>query len=126
MTHEGLADFLHDAGFHEPGVERVPKVMETDVADARAADGGLPCGLDCPHGMTFEGEDQAFRLWAKSEKIEQPVCERNLSRLAAGGLGTGYGKEPAIEIHVLPSLVEDFTASHAGVERCDNDLSKVR
>jgi hypothetical protein len=30
MTHERFPHFLHDTGFHEPRVERVPKIMESE------------------------------------------------------------------------------------------------
>ena len=46
MAHERLADFLHDSGFHQPRVKRVPEVMEAERPDSRAAYGGLPCGLN--------------------------------------------------------------------------------
>src|SRR5208337_2224701 len=42
VAHEGLAHVGHHAGFHEPRVERVAKIVKPEVADARAADGCLP------------------------------------------------------------------------------------
>src|SRR4249920_2227062 len=39
MPHQCLADFLHDARFHEPRVKRVAEVMEPAIANSCAADG---------------------------------------------------------------------------------------
>ena len=62
MAHQCLADFLHDSGLHEPRVEGVPKIMETVVADASAADGRPPSGFDNADRLIFEGEDQSLGL----------------------------------------------------------------
>ena len=33
VAHERHADFLHDTGFHQAGVERVAEIVETHVTD---------------------------------------------------------------------------------------------
>ena len=67
MAHQRLADLLHDPCFHEPRIERVAEIMKAAVADARAANGSLPSGLDYADGLAFESEEQALLL-AFSEK----------------------------------------------------------
>lgn len=62
MTHERLADVLHDARFHEPRIERVAEVMEAVVADARAADRGLPRGFDLLNRVVVKRENQPRSL----------------------------------------------------------------
>lgn len=58
MAHQCLADFLQYPCLHEPRVERVSKIMEAVVADARAANGGLPGGFHDADGLIFEREEQ--------------------------------------------------------------------
>src|SRR3989442_10595123 len=43
MAHEGLADFLHNACFHEASVIGVPQIVEPVSVDTRSANSGEPC-----------------------------------------------------------------------------------
>ena len=86
MPHQGLANFLHHPRFHEPRVERVAEVMEAAVADARAADSGLPSGLNDPNGLAVESKEQTLVLPQSEKQGMNPFRERDLSPLAACGL----------------------------------------
>ena len=60
VPHEGLADFLQDAGFHHSAVEGVPKIVEAVVANSRPSDRRLPGRFDLADGLAFEGEYKSF------------------------------------------------------------------
>src|SRR5258706_480449 len=45
MAHEGLSDFLHDAGFHQARVEGVSEVMEAEMAIESVGHGRSPSSL---------------------------------------------------------------------------------
>ena len=70
MAHKRLANIRDDSGFHEPRVERMAEIMEAEIADARTADGGLPCGLWRPHRLAAVEEDQALRFGERLKKME--------------------------------------------------------
>ena len=62
MTHERHANFLQDAGLHQPGIKGVAKIMKADVADCSILQGCLPGALDDADGFVAEAHDQAFSL----------------------------------------------------------------
>jgi hypothetical protein len=62
VAHEGFPHVLHNARFHEPGVEGVAKIVKAEVTDACPADRRLPGGLDLVDGTAFEGENQPRKL----------------------------------------------------------------
>ena len=46
VTHEGFPHVLHDARFHEPGVEGVAKIVKAGITDACSSDRRFPGCLD--------------------------------------------------------------------------------
>jgi len=58
MAHKSFPDFLHDPGFHQPGIERVAEIMEAVVPDPRPSDGGLPSGLYLVDRVLMERKHQ--------------------------------------------------------------------
>src|SRR5258708_7318960 len=69
MPHQRLADFLHDASFHEPRVECVTEVMKPAITDASTADGSDPSGLDDADRFTLKREEQTLLLAFGKKKI---------------------------------------------------------
>ena len=57
VTHKRFANVSDNAEFEKPGVERVPKVVETHRANPRAAECSIPCGLDVVDWLSFESEN---------------------------------------------------------------------
>ncbi len=104
VAHEGLPHVLHDARFHEPGVEGVAKIVKAEVADARPSDRRLPGGFDPVDRMAFEREYQSFRFMAGGEERRESRGERDLAGLPACGFRVGDEKHAAIEVDVLPPL----------------------
>jgi site-specific DNA recombinase len=51
VAHQGLADVLRDAGFHEPGVERVLQIMEPHGWNAGLPDGRSPRVFEVLEGV---------------------------------------------------------------------------
>ena len=45
VAHQGHADFLQDARLHQPRVERVAEIVETDVADSGILECRVPRAL---------------------------------------------------------------------------------
>lgn len=126
MPHEGFADLLHHARFHESCIEGVAEIMEPVVTDPGPADGGLPGAFHGFEGTVFEQEDRPLGLWSYREEVREPPRERNLSSLTLRSFRAGHLEQPANEIDVLPPLLEDFASPHPGVERCDDDRAKMR
>jgi len=62
MAHERHADFLHDAGFHEAGVERVAEIVEPHVADSGICECRLPGALHDPNRTAAKVDDKAVGL----------------------------------------------------------------
>jgi len=62
MTHERHADFLQDAGFHQARIERVAEVVETDGAEIRVFERGLPRTLHDADWLAFVADDQSCGL----------------------------------------------------------------
>ena len=86
MAHQRLADFLHHSCFHEPCVERVPEIVETEIADARSTNSRLPSGLCSDQGLAFERKEQALFLSIDDEELVDTLGEGNFAGLAPGGL----------------------------------------
>lgn len=85
MPHESLANFLHDSGLHEAGIERVPEIVESVIPDLGPLDSVLPSGFDPVKRSAVEGEDVPFVLAVRQEKIEEPPGEWDLASLSSGG-----------------------------------------
>ena len=62
MTHKRHANFLHDAGFHEAGVERVAEIVETHVADSGICECRFPSALDDANRTAAKVDDKAVGL----------------------------------------------------------------
>ena len=82
MSHERHANFLHDAGFHQPGIERMAEIVETYVADSGILKRGFPRAFDDAKGAIFVCENQAHGFLVFDQKLKQPVTQRNLARFA--------------------------------------------
>ena len=85
VPHQGFADFLQDAGFHQPAVEAMPEVVEPVVANSGAADRRHPGRLDFADGLAFEGKDQPLRFLLRAKEFEETLGERDLAALAFRG-----------------------------------------
>lgn len=125
VAHQGFADFLHDARFHEPGVKGVPEIVKPAIADSRAAHRRLPRGLDLLDRVRLEGEDESRVLPLFGEKPREAFRKRYLAALPSGGLRLGDKEQVPAEIDVFPQLVEEFAAPHAGIERRYDDRAEV-
>src|SRR6266496_1433970 len=88
VAHEGLPHVLQNSGFHQPGIERVAKIVKAEIPDARPPDGCLPGRLDLLDRTAFEGEDQAFRRIARErgEEVRESRGKRDFATLTANGL----------------------------------------
>lgn len=126
MPHKHLADVLDHSALHQPAVEGVAQVVKSEITDARAADSGLPCGLDVAHGLAIACEEQAFLLAFCEKELVDPVGEGNFSPFASGGFRLSYREQSAVEINMLPELVEQLAPPHARIECRDDELTKVR
>src|SRR5665213_2779004 len=85
MAHERHADFLQDAGLHQAGVEGVAEIVETDVAELRVFERGLPRALHDADWLVFVADDQAFGL---------AVLKYFLQHRQSKGLIVSYKDEP--------------------------------
>lgn len=126
MSHQGFADFLQDAGFHETAVEAVPEVVETVVTNPGAADRCHPRRLDFVDGLAFEGKDQSFRFPLRAKELEEAPGEGDLTGFAFGRFRVGDRKKLAVDVDVLPALRENFTSAHTRIERRHDDGAKMR
>src|SRR5689334_12218456 len=100
--------------------------MELDVANSSPADGRLPGGFDAVDRLVSKGEDQAAVFGEFRQQMEQPTSERNLPGFAFRCFGSGDVEQPAGEIHIIPTLVQDFPASKSGIDASNNDVLQVR
>src|SRR5271154_1558681 len=128
VAHEGHPHVLHDAGFHEPGVERVAKIMEAEIADARPPDCRLPRRLDPLDRTAFEGENQAdgFLTGKPYEKLRESRGERDFAGLPARSFRVSDLEHATVEVDVLHALGEQFSAAHPAIERRDDDRREMR
>src|SRR5208282_2786138 len=62
VAHQDLPHVLQHSRLHEAGVERVAKIVKSEVANAGSADGCLPCRLDPVNRTALEGKDQPTRF----------------------------------------------------------------
>ena len=60
VPHKRHANFLQDAGFHQPGVKRVPKIVKAYVADSGVLEGRLPRSLYDSDGASAKVDHEAF------------------------------------------------------------------
>jgi hypothetical protein len=125
MAHQRLADFLHDPGFHEPRIERVAEIMKAAVADARAANGSFPSGLDYADGLAFEREKQALLLAFSEKELIYTVRKRDFTPFATGSLRLAYKEQVAVEVDMFPPLVEELAPAHARINRRYNNDTEV-
>lgn len=128
MAHESHSHVLDHARLHEPGVERVAKIVKTEIADARPANRRLPSRLDPVNRAAFEGENQPVRLCGSNARKEpgEAVGKWNLTGFATSGLRVRNREHPTVEVDVLAALREELPPPHAGIERCHNDLLQMR
>jgi hypothetical protein len=61
------------------------EIMEPAIADARAADGSLPSGLDDADRFALEREEQTLLLAVGKKKIVDASGEGNFSPFASCG-----------------------------------------
>jgi len=90
VSHQHLANFLQNPGFHQARVEGVAQVMEPEVAEACPSQRRLPAGLEPMNRPAIEGEDDSFRLPICFQELAEPPRERNFPSFPARRLGTGY------------------------------------
>lgn len=95
------------------------------MRDTCSAHRSLPCRLDPLERLAVEREHEALRLTTCAQQVEQSLGKRNLTAFTAGGLAVRHTDQPPIEVHMLPSLGEDLTAPHSGVERGHDHVPKV-
>jgi len=72
MTHECHANFLQDLGFHQPSVEGVAEIMETDMADLRVLECSLPGAFNDPDWFALVGNHEAFGFAILQQQIVEP------------------------------------------------------
>jgi hypothetical protein len=125
MPHKHLADVLDHSALHQPAVEGVAQVVKAEIPDSRAADSGLPCGLDVAHWLAVACEEQALLLAFCEKELVNPVGEGNFSPFAAGGFRLGDGENSTVEIDMLPELVEQLAPPHTGIKRRDDELTEM-
>src|SRR6266851_4173095 len=125
MTHERHADFLHDAGFHEPGAETVSEIVKADMPDTSPPQSAPPRRFDDSNRTALVGEDNSGFLSGASKQVVHTLGERNFTGLAFWCLGSGYKEKLPGKVHMLPTLAGDFAAAHAGVERRDDHALEV-
>src|SRR4029077_4986858 len=125
MAHQRLADFLHNSRFHEPRIERVAEMMKAAIADACAANCSFPSGLDYADGFAHEGEEQALLLAFSEKELVYAVGKGNFTAFASRGFGATDKEQVAVEVDVLPPLIEELAPTHAGVEGCYDDRTEV-
>ena len=127
VAHEGLPHVLQDPGLHQPGVERVAKIVKAGVPDACPSNGCLPCRLDLLDRTAFEGEDRPFRhiVCERGEEVRESRGKRDLAALSANGFAVSDEEQAAVEVDVLRALGEEFSPPHPGVERRDDEVAKV-
>ena len=126
VAHERLAHLLHHAGFEQATIEAVAKVMEAVVADVGPPQRPLPARFDPMKGLLFEGEDRTGFLFVREKPVEDTLGERQLAGLPFRSFGMGHEQKPSGKVHILPELVEDLAAPHAGIQGGDDDRSQMR
>ena len=86
MAHQRHANFLQDASLHQAGVEGVPEIVKTDVADARMFECGSPRALHELDLLAVVAEYGALAPPVLRDPPKQPGCQRNLAGFAFGSL----------------------------------------
>lgn len=126
VAHERFPDLLEDAGLEEPGIERVPKIVEPDVADAGGLQRGSPGGFDRADLVLAVHEDQTGCLLPRLKQRADAGGQWNLSAFALDGFRARDLQDAAGEIKMLPVLMQEFTAPHAGIQGEDEELLHMR
>jgi len=119
MTHERHANFLQDAGFHQPGIERVTKVMKTDVTERSIFQRRLPGALDDPDWSAAKVDYQTSRFPVFKQVRVQPLGQWNLPGFSFRRFRVRHKENLLRKIQVLPALGGDFATAHTGIERHD-------
>ena len=125
MAHQGPSHVGNDAGFHQPGRERVAQVVKPKPAHARTFERPPPSRLHQVNGLFVIGKQVPFGLVLVAQVLRHTVGKRNLSRLARDGLGLGDLEQLPVQIYVFPSLVQQLPAPHSRVERHHDDRAEV-
>jgi hypothetical protein len=81
MTHQSLADVLHNTGFHKAGIEGVTRIMEAEPPNAGAPKRPFPGGLDDVDWLIMKREDQPVPLCLAFQQLLDACGQWDLSRL---------------------------------------------
>ena len=125
VAHERHANFLQDAGLHQARVERVAKIVKTDVAKFRVFKRGSPRAFYDPDRLALVVNDQPAVLTVLKQELEKPFGQRNLSGFAFGCFRARDEQQLTREVDVFPTLVSDLAAPHPGIECGDEHSVKV-
>ena len=120
MAHERHANFLHDSGFHQARIEGVAKIVEADVSDSGIFQRRFPGPLNDANGPALVIKDQSLWLAMLKQMLRQAPGQGNFPGLPFGSFRTCDEQQLAREVNILPALVGDLAAPHAGVEGHDD------
>src|SRR5437016_14250556 len=112
MAHQRHANFLHDAGLHQPGVESVAEIMKPHVPDACFFESRPPCRLDDLDRVAAELNQQTARLALRAEQLEQARGKRELARFSLRSLRAACIEDALGKVDILPALAGDFSPAH--------------
>jgi len=105
MPHERHSHVLDYAGFHQPGVEGVPKVLEEHRTNPSFLHRCLPRTPELIESVSVVREDQAAPRQAL-QQFDHACCQRNFPLLAASRFAVGYVQHFAMQVDVLAELCE--------------------
>ena len=71
------------------------------------------------------GEDITFRLLLAPQELIDPVGKRDLAGLAANGLGFRNQEQLAVQVHILPALVQQLPTPHSRIECRHDDRAEM-
>src|ERR1039458_8450558 len=125
MAENFPAYFLENSGEHHARVRGVPEIVEPEVAYLRPAQARRPRGLDDLDGIAAIGEDDATFLAMSEKHGVKAVCEWNLPRFPFRRFRVGDMEDAIVEIDVLPSLAQDLSPAHSGMECASDDPLQV-
>lgn len=116
VAHQCHADFLEDAGLHEPSVEGVAEIVEADVADTGFLQSGSPRALYDVDWLAVVFDYKALGFALLPEAVAEPFGERNLARFPFRCFGMRDRKDLLREVDIFPPLGGDLATAHTGVE----------